>query len=95
MGEERAEAQPFAAGGWQRWLLLLWGSLWLLEVAEIILDALSTELEGDALQHSTAIQRGSSLSTGSCRVPSDSGKQEAKQLGVRAFCVGFFVSFFA
>lgn len=46
-------------GGWQRWLSLPWGSSWLLEVAEIILcvwDALSTELEGDALQHSTAIQ---------------------------------------
>lgn len=46
-------------GGWQRWLSLPWGSSWLLEVAEIILcvwDALSTELESDALQHSTAIQ---------------------------------------
>jgi len=59
VGEEGAEALPFAAGGWQRWLSLPWGSSWLLEVAEIILcvwDALSTELEGDALQHSTAIQ---------------------------------------
>lgn len=82
-GEEGAEAQLLAGGMAEVGEVAPDppGFMWVSEVVKLWFawDILGTaELRGDALQH-----KRSNLSVGSSRVPTSSGKQEAKQLQAR------------